>query len=136
MTLHRRFPSAKSLELQRLGPPTVQERFFVLFSLPIPCGMKAESLPRPLCIPNIWFFSPFLFGERRRERGGVFLEGLGMFLLCVWCVWRWGFGPLPLRCKGGYLSDSMGFSLITYLITEEFEQCVCFGKEGGGLGML
>lgn len=49
--------------------------------------------------------------------------------LCV--VWDRGSGPLPFRCRR-YAANSMGCSLITYLITEECQQCVCFGKGAGG----
>lgn len=61
--------------------------------------------------------------------GGLWRPGKAP-ALCV--VWDRGSGPLPFRCRR-YAANSMGCSLITYLITEECQQCVCFGKGAGGM---
>lgn len=89
------------------GPP--------LRSPPSPASPARSNPPLPL----------FIFG------GGVGVRRPGKApALCV--VWDRGSGPLPFRCRR-YAANSMGCSLITYLITEECQQCVCFGKGAGGM---
>lgn len=73
----------------------------------------------PIPLSSLYFFG-----------GGVCVWRPGKApALCV--VWDGGSGPLPFRCRR-YAANSMGCSLITYLITEECQQCVCFGKGAGG----
>lgn len=89
----------------------------------------SPALPLIPSIPGLLQSPPFLslfFGGW----GGVGWRPGKAPALCV--VWDRGSGPLPFRCRR-YAANSMGCSLITYLITEECQQCVCFGKGAGGM---
>lgn len=127
---HAGHPSSprRGLELLEFGQrERGRRRPFVLAgrwlpALALPCAPPHPQHPRLAPIPP--FLSLFFGG------GGVGVWRPGKApALCV--VWDRGSGPLPFRCRR-YAANSMGCSLITYLITEECQQCVCFGKGAGG----
>lgn len=109
-----------------------EDRDCLLFSVPSPGGSKQAPSPPPLL--SLWacvcVFFPFGEGEREGGQSTFWRRPGNVPALCVVC--RDGAGGLFLSDARGYLTNSEGFSLITYLITEEFEQCVCFGKGGEG----